>query len=198
VHGVNIAKSSYQCTVPQCRIRAKVWPRLDNFKQHLLRMHPDVDPMDLIHRYLPRSSQLARKLANPYRSANMPNQADDTQVDLAPNPDLNSIPQTATHEIDRLRASGNYRHTVSTGERSAFNRDQSPFVLANDFSTSPFKDGSPYKPNSISIAHSSQSALDATLTVSEFGPSRSPSLQHHELNRSAEGPGSPSKTYGGT
>jgi hypothetical protein len=102
VHGVNIAMLFYQCVVPRCRVRAKVWPRLDNFEQHLARMHPDEDHEMVIQRYLLQRSQLARALANSCRSVHMPGQAADTQVDLAPNTDPYRISQAATHELDQL------------------------------------------------------------------------------------------------
>jgi hypothetical protein len=134
----------------------------------------------------------------------MPNQAAAIQVESVSGPDFHGItpaailpllsdpqPNLSSVPEEEIRGSGNHGCTDSTGERSAFNRSRSPFVNANESSTSPFKDGSPYKLNSYSIAHSSQPALDSTLIVSEFGPSRSPSLRHHELNRSAEGSGSP-------
>jgi len=36
-------KKSYRCASLQCRSPEKIWPRLDNFKQHCSRMHPDED-----------------------------------------------------------------------------------------------------------------------------------------------------------
>lgn len=31
-----------------CPKKDKIWPRLDNFKQHLIRMHPDHEVDDLV------------------------------------------------------------------------------------------------------------------------------------------------------
>lgn len=40
VHGVDLGNTQgYTCKAHGCRQPDKVWPRLDNFKQHLLRMH---------------------------------------------------------------------------------------------------------------------------------------------------------------
>ncbi|PVH99496.1 hypothetical protein DM02DRAFT_656337 [Periconia macrospinosa] len=50
VHRVGVEKGSYQCASEHCRNRGKIWPRLDNFKQHINRMHKDEDEHDLISR----------------------------------------------------------------------------------------------------------------------------------------------------
>ena len=50
VHRVNMEKGSYQCASKNCRNRGKIWPRLDNFKQHINRMHQGEDILDLINR----------------------------------------------------------------------------------------------------------------------------------------------------
>jgi hypothetical protein len=50
VHAIGLTKKSYQCAAEDCRNKDKVWPRLDNFKQHVERMHKDKDPLDLIRR----------------------------------------------------------------------------------------------------------------------------------------------------
>jgi hypothetical protein len=39
---------SYRCFAPNCGKSDKDWPRLDNFKQHLSRMHPELDMEDLL------------------------------------------------------------------------------------------------------------------------------------------------------
>ena len=51
VHRIGLLKKSYQCASENCRNREKIWPRLDNFKQHIERMHKDEDELDLIKRY---------------------------------------------------------------------------------------------------------------------------------------------------
>ncbi|KAH8732852.1 hypothetical protein GQ44DRAFT_696544 [Phaeosphaeriaceae sp. PMI808] len=50
VHHIDLFKKSYQCRSKTCRNKAKIWPRLDNFKQHIERMHPDEDVIDLVKR----------------------------------------------------------------------------------------------------------------------------------------------------
>lgn len=48
VHGKHVGKSRmYKCFAPGCAKASKLWPRLDNFKQHLIRMHPmeDIDAL---------------------------------------------------------------------------------------------------------------------------------------------------------
>lgn len=51
VHNIGITKSkSYRCAAEGCQNKHKVWPRLDNFKQHIDRMHKTDDNFDLIKR----------------------------------------------------------------------------------------------------------------------------------------------------
>jgi hypothetical protein len=51
VHRIGLLKKSYQCASDSCRNKEKIWPRLDNFKQHIERMHKGEDDLDLIKRY---------------------------------------------------------------------------------------------------------------------------------------------------
>ncbi|GAD92671.1 predicted protein [Paecilomyces variotii No. 5] len=41
-------KILYMCFAPNCPRRNKQWPRLDNFRQHLARMHPEEDSLHLL------------------------------------------------------------------------------------------------------------------------------------------------------
>jgi cytochrome c556 len=50
VHRINATENSFQCASETCRSKEKIWPRLDNFKQHIHRMHKDEDEGDLIRR----------------------------------------------------------------------------------------------------------------------------------------------------
>ncbi|KPI45779.1 uncharacterized protein AB675_268 [Cyphellophora attinorum] len=51
VHGKHVGKSRmYKCFAPGCAKASKLWPRLDNFKQHLIRMHPNEDIDALVKR----------------------------------------------------------------------------------------------------------------------------------------------------
>jgi hypothetical protein len=56
VHRVNVLAKSYQCASKTCRNKEKLWPRLDNFKQHIERMHKEEDYIDLIKRYRDRQT----------------------------------------------------------------------------------------------------------------------------------------------
>lgn len=51
VHRIGALSKSYQCASEHCRNKEKIWPRLDNFKQHVHRMHNDEDEAELIQRY---------------------------------------------------------------------------------------------------------------------------------------------------
>ncbi|KAF2498340.1 hypothetical protein BU16DRAFT_558402 [Lophium mytilinum] len=59
VHNISTGTTtkSYQCASEHCRNKGKIWPRLDNFKQHIHRMHKDEDVEDLIRRSLWRERQ---------------------------------------------------------------------------------------------------------------------------------------------
>lgn len=50
VHRINAFDGSYQCASSNCRSKDKIWPRLDNFKQHVQRMHPDEDERELLRK----------------------------------------------------------------------------------------------------------------------------------------------------
>ncbi|KAF2462997.1 uncharacterized protein BDR25DRAFT_116972 [Lindgomyces ingoldianus] len=50
VHGIGALQNSYRCASETCRNKEKIWPRLDNFKQHIHRMHSEEDETDLIRR----------------------------------------------------------------------------------------------------------------------------------------------------
>jgi len=70
VHRINALTGSYQCASNTCRSKDKVWPRLDNFKQHVQRMHTDEDEEDLIRRWV--FSNLARIVSYLLRSEYKP------------------------------------------------------------------------------------------------------------------------------
>lgn len=49
VHKIGMANSkSWKCTAKSCKSKSKIWPRLDNFKQHIERMHKEEDMNGLI------------------------------------------------------------------------------------------------------------------------------------------------------
>jgi hypothetical protein len=50
VHRVGLLQKSYQCASESCRNKEKIWPRLDNFKQHIERMHKGEHMNDLVKR----------------------------------------------------------------------------------------------------------------------------------------------------
>jgi hypothetical protein len=53
------------CASEKCKTKTKVWPRLDNFKQHIERIHKDEDEEDLIKRY-DHLSVLLKSLHSPF------------------------------------------------------------------------------------------------------------------------------------
>lgn len=44
--------TSFKCASPSCKNQEKIWPRRDNFKQHIIRMHKDEDVTELIARHV--------------------------------------------------------------------------------------------------------------------------------------------------
>jgi hypothetical protein len=50
VHKVRSLLRSFLCAAPSCKAADKIWPRYDNFKQHVERMHKDLDTKTVIER----------------------------------------------------------------------------------------------------------------------------------------------------
>lgn len=50
VHQIDVHNKSYKCAGKNCRNKEKVWPRLDNFKQHVRQMHAKEELDDVIER----------------------------------------------------------------------------------------------------------------------------------------------------
>lgn len=49
MHKIGVTfEQTYQCAASECHNKDKIWPRLDNYKQHILRMHKDQDLIELI------------------------------------------------------------------------------------------------------------------------------------------------------
>ena len=44
----NISDKVYKCAAPGCTKSDKLWPRLDNFRQHCMRIHKDIDTDRLV------------------------------------------------------------------------------------------------------------------------------------------------------
>jgi hypothetical protein len=47
---VSSVARNFKCAALGCRTAEKLWPRLDNFKQHLERMHKNIDMDDMIEK----------------------------------------------------------------------------------------------------------------------------------------------------
>lgn len=50
--GLNSITTSFKCASPSCKNQEKIWPRRDNFKQHIIRMHKNEDVNELIARHV--------------------------------------------------------------------------------------------------------------------------------------------------
>lgn len=53
IHQFHTGKS-FMCAAPHCAKKSKVWPRADNFRQHILRLHKDWD----VHKLMDKSVDL--------------------------------------------------------------------------------------------------------------------------------------------
>jgi hypothetical protein len=49
--GIDSKSKSWQCVGKGCKSPAKIWPRFDNFKQHVTKMHSKENARELIERY---------------------------------------------------------------------------------------------------------------------------------------------------
>jgi hypothetical protein len=49
--GIDNKSKSWQCQGNGCKNPTKIWPRFDNFKQHVTKMHPEEDTTELIKKY---------------------------------------------------------------------------------------------------------------------------------------------------
>src|ERR1700759_3723681 len=50
-NGVDPKSKSWVCQGKGCKNPSKIWPRYDNFKQHVTKMHPDEDVTELVNKY---------------------------------------------------------------------------------------------------------------------------------------------------
>ncbi|KAF2662967.1 hypothetical protein K491DRAFT_709618 [Lophiostoma macrostomum CBS 122681] len=134
VHRIGALENSYQCASETCRSREKIWPRLDNFKQHIHRMHKDEDEQDLIQRsqYItqeppPSSESLSvapmettlAGIGTEKQFSNSSNELDDPipEISLTPDQDLHQWssfdPSTHVFAMDVDQTSHNFYHQVS-------------------------------------------------------------------------------------
>lgn len=63
-HGIGIDSitTSFKCASRNCKNQTKIWPRRDNFKQHIIRMHKDEDVHTLISKHVLRYRKIEFKL----------------------------------------------------------------------------------------------------------------------------------------
>ena len=72
VHHIGWLLDAYQCASETCRNREKIWPRIDNFKQHIHRMHTDEDEQDLIRRSVYKQRPPPPEIMSPHPLASEP------------------------------------------------------------------------------------------------------------------------------
>lgn len=97
VHRIGLPSKSYQCASKTCRNKEKIWPRLDNFKQHVERMHPEEDEIDLIKRY--KLVYIQKGYTNHDRSLFRPNEQGSALADLT------VAPLDTTHVVSGMEKS---------------------------------------------------------------------------------------------
>ncbi|KAL8764282.1 MAG: hypothetical protein Q9194_007124 [Teloschistes cf. exilis] len=82
VHGmVNKNDRSFRCAARNCPKKDKIWPRLDNFRQHCLRIHPDEPCDELVRKSVVVSSLHGSELDPGYRM------------------DANNVDNSSNHEV---------------------------------------------------------------------------------------------------
>ena len=52
----NSTDKSFRCAAANCPKKEKIWPRLDNFRQHCVRMHPNEKIDELVRKSVVLSS----------------------------------------------------------------------------------------------------------------------------------------------
>ena len=57
----NGTDKSYRCAAPNCSKKEKLWPRLDNFRQHCTRIHKDQNIEELVRKSVLLSKQCGYK-----------------------------------------------------------------------------------------------------------------------------------------
>lgn len=93
----------YRCFAPGCAKASKLWPRLDNFKQHLIRMHPSENVEALVKKSIPLQLRIARANGLVDPSSGMPRKKAMAQPRLAIPRRLSSHPFKTLNVLDRLR-----------------------------------------------------------------------------------------------
>ncbi|CAF9904117.1 MAG: hypothetical protein ALECFALPRED_004853 [Alectoria fallacina] len=59
IHQVYIGKS-YMCAAPHCAKKNKIWPRADNFRQHIIRLHRDWNVQELMDKSWERGCSMTQ------------------------------------------------------------------------------------------------------------------------------------------
>ncbi|KAF2109428.1 hypothetical protein BDV96DRAFT_604761 [Lophiotrema nucula] len=147
VHRIGATTNSYQCASETCRNKEKIWPRLDNFKQHISRMHGDEDEADLIRKSQYRPPDPASTAEQSLSVAPMDttliagigtekqfpsNDSDDSNPGISLTPDQGTNPWNSNFELESSfamdvdqsnfgQASKRNRHSISSGRQNASN-----------------------------------------------------------------------------
>ena len=58
----NKTDKTYRCAAPNCNKKAKIWPRLDNFRQHCARTHRDLPTDELVKQSLVLSADVGYQI----------------------------------------------------------------------------------------------------------------------------------------
>ncbi|RHZ51976.1 putative C2H2 finger domain protein [Aspergillus thermomutatus] len=133
-------KILYLCFGRNCPRRHKRWPRLDNFRQHLLRMHEDEDADELLkrsHEWYNSSMQASELPLAAVDHMSEKDSTPETQLPAEPDwvmEDLNQtpcVPDVADEKLTRARSPENEDHVLSPiKDTSEQERDQEPVDTA--------------------------------------------------------------------
>ncbi|KAI9831908.1 MAG: hypothetical protein M1819_004630 [Sarea resinae] len=108
------SEKSHICAAPTCKKKRRLWPRLDNFRQHIRRMHPEMD-VDVL---LQQSVVMPELLPQPGSVEELPFEDDDANDSNVP-----SFTRSGTHPRSPSRrfGQGRWDKTSREGRKSHTN-----------------------------------------------------------------------------
>ena len=140
VHRIGSSTKSYQCASEHCRNKEKIWPRLDNFKQHVNRMHNDENADELIKLYVILEGKslfryIAKYCSSEYHGGQPSSSPTPQPMSVAPmDTTLAGMEKHPNLSIPSFSNSGNLCLTPENNSRSWENLEISPHEFDMDSS----------------------------------------------------------------
>ncbi|PGH10782.1 hypothetical protein AJ79_05255 [Helicocarpus griseus UAMH5409] len=141
------SKKKFKCFATGCSRREKIWPRFDNFKQHLKRMHKDQDTDELLRLSKEwHESQLQAATNNPEHNTHPTSLPQEEVVDP------NAYRPSMLSEISQLNAFQSHRgETTSMYNGASTNVSDCPSVVQSG-NPQPYSVPYTYSIDSVSVA----------------------------------------------